>query len=161
MHCLHCITSGWCSAIVCASYCEPGFKLFVAIYINFTWSKFIFDKLGVNELRTSWWNRNESVWNNVRNDWSIIMVCFHFQSVSSDVYHGSVQEELPIEGGRNKPNILKLQKWALSPYHHAACTTVHGDVMVIAVFMYCSGGGTGGQGGQPTPLKLKRGAVTP
>ena len=33
-----------------------------------------------------------------------------FEEVSPAVYQGSVQEELPSEGNKAKPNILKLQK---------------------------------------------------
>ena len=34
------------------------------------------------------------------------------QVLSDDVYHGSVEDELATECGRNKPNILKLQRYA-------------------------------------------------
>ena len=33
------------------------------------------------------------------------------QVLSDDVYHGSVEDELATECGRNKPNILKLQRY--------------------------------------------------
>ncbi len=33
-----------------------------------------------------------------------------FETISTIVYNGSVEEELPSEGGKVKPNMLKLQK---------------------------------------------------
>ena len=36
------------------------------------------------------------------------------QVLSDDVYHGSVEDELATECGRNKPNILKLQRYCMA-----------------------------------------------
>ena len=33
--------------------------------------------------------------------------------LSDDVFHGSVEDELATECGRNKPNILKLQRYVV------------------------------------------------
>ena len=40
------------------------------------------------------------------------------QSLSDDVYHGSVEDELATECSRNKPNVLKLQRYSFRKARH-------------------------------------------
>ncbi len=39
------------------------------------------------------------------------------QVLSDDVYHGSVEDELASECGRNRPNVLKLQRYTYIHVH--------------------------------------------